>query len=93
MGLQFDPSILVILVGDRLIGNPENLKSVSVDNAAASQADVGATIPRSKSSLNNQTLTIAAGKALKMFSVPATALPKTMLRFNNVLRSDGEVCE
>jgi len=64
MRLELDPSIIIILVGNCPVCNTENLESVSVDDVAASQADAGATIPRSKNSFHYQALLIAAGKAL-----------------------------
>lgn len=93
MGLELDPSVLVVLIDDGPVSDPEDLERVSVDDAAASQADAGATIPWSKNSLHYQALVIAASKALKLFGVSASTLPLTVHCFENVLRSSRGICE
>jgi len=93
MGLELDPSVFVVRVGDCLVGRADDLERVSVYDPAASQADAGAAIPWTKSSLDYEALVIAAGKALISLGVSATALPLTVHCFENVLRSNGGVCE
>lgn len=93
MGLELDPSTFVVRVGDCLVGRADDLERVSVNDPATSQADAGAAIPWTKSSLDYEALVIAAGKALISLGVSATTLPLAVHCFENVLRSNGGICE
>lgn len=93
MGLELDPSIFVVRVGDCLVCRAADLERVSINDPATSQADAGAAIPWTKSSLDYEALVIAAGKALISLGVSATALPLAVHCFENVLRSNGGICE
>jgi len=48
MGLELDPSVFVVRVGDCLVGRADDLERVSVYDPAASQADAGPAEPFQK---------------------------------------------